>query len=646
MVSQADRELISNFVAELRPYLETVAAGVQEFAQPNRDGVVVGQAVQALVMIRGAGQILMVDGLVSIASWLTEAFELVQSNPDLSPAEAARRLGGLSSAMEDYLRALDRGEDVDPIVLRARTIYEAIPAFSGPLPGTGRFRSRTDLDALFGDDESTAPTDRITPPEAIDTERLRPEPVTFDAYGQTPDAMPTVPLQHLPPAQPEAQPATPPEALPTVPLGQQGQGAQGVADGPARIVPIPPQPTEKLPEVDPELREIFEDEALEIIGTFGDNIRILAGKPDDFEAISRLNRAAHTLKGAANMTGFPVVGQIGAAIERLMDEHIERHKPITRDALELVAVSWKMLRAMMPHLNDLSSFTSPSNSVVQRANVLRERLASEDAEAETLSIGSQRIARPPAGEERAPEAPEPQDEIVAVSARPTDEDTAQIKADEVTPEPAAVAQDVVIDVEVADSEHVAEPETLAEPEHFAEPEAPAEVEETQDEAAPVPEVVAVDAPPAEEPVAMEEDVVEAEQPFWEAAAETEPEASDERPQSEPFWTPGTEELLRTALKTDQLVAELHGITGTMSDLDTDIDEPEPEHFAAPETGAEPDEAPTQDTGEWLIEEGERPATDLLNFDERPQTEPFWGNLDAELPALEPLDIDEPVTMDP
>ncbi len=589
MVSQADRELISNFVTELRPYIETVNAGVQEFAQPNRDAVVVGQAVQALVMIRGAGQILMVDGLVSIAGWLTESFETIQVNQEIAPDEAVRRLSGLSTAMEDFLQSLDRGEDIDPIVLRAKTIYEAIPAFSGPLPGTGRLRTRTDLDALFGDDERTAPTDRIMPPEAVDTEKLgtgtRMSP--SGPLGEIPEAGPTVPLQF--------------HSAPTRPVGGE----------PARIVPIPPQPTEKLPEVDPELRAIFEDEALDIIGSFGDNIRILAASPDDVDAIERLNRAAHTLKGAANMTGFPIVGQIGAAIEHLMDEHIARNKPISREALELVAVSWKMLRAMMPHLNDLSGFTSPSNSVVQRANVLREQLAMADAEAETLSIDHNRYGRATSvvgTTDVAPQAGE-----TPVEARPAKaEDTTEIPK---LPEDDAGADAIV---EIHD-----EPEDRIVAEEVVDIDAPANVDLQE-----VFEDVIV-AGPVEESTGT---------PFWSAPevdsdAQPVDEGQDEalkedRPQSEPFWTPGTEHLLRSAVSTDQLAEELTEESGFIDDLDTEIHAEDSAAFFNNIPSIDEIDAgePADDNAEWLTE-SDRPGTNLLRFDDRPQTEPFWGSLD-------------------
>ncbi|MEZ4569997.1 MAG: Hpt domain-containing protein [Thermomicrobiales bacterium] len=637
MVSQADRELINNFVNELRPYLETVESGVQEFAQPHRDGVVVGQAVQALMMVRGAGQILMVDGLVSISSWLVESLEKIQNNPDISPAEATRRLTGLFSAMEDFLNALDRGEDADGIVLRARTIFEAIPAYGGPLPGTGKLRPRTDLDALFGDEQSKAPTDRIGGKEAADTEKL-----AARALDRAND-----------------QTAEIPDALPTVPLQRSDAATRRVTDQPARIVPVPPQPTEELPDVDPELREIFEEEALDIIAAFGDGIRELARNPSDQQAIRNLNRAAHTLKGAANMTGFPLIAQIGAAIEHLFDAHLEHGMTVSRDVLELVAVSWKMLRAMMPKLNNLSSFTSPSNSIVQRANVLREELAQALAEAETISIDQQHYEEPvqePAAQYEEAAADKPTDEIVSINIQMpastyqyVEVDAMMVEAAPTVPlnreavESAPVVPQPADDVPVADEPEVAEAD-----------DAPAETLQT--DAAPTNEIAE---PVIEEPVPAEDGDVDADastgenvvepdspSPFWgtdEALAEPE-----ETPQSEPFWTPGTEELMRSAVHTDRLIADLYDIP----DFDDEIVEEAPEDEASEFfTAVDEDETTVTDEVEaddasWL-EESDRPGTDLLNFDSTPHTEPFWGDLESPEPAaFESTESDEPVMMDP
>lgn len=364
MVSQADRQLIHNFVTELLPYIETVDKGVHEFAQPSRDGVVVGQAIQALGMIKGAGSILMVDGLVTISDFIARAFELVQTNDVLAPGEAYQRLLGLKAALDDFLTAIESEMDPTSIVTRARTIFESIPTHTGALPGTTSLRDRASLDALFAERVSharehtarlAADDATISALEANAAERQIDEHDTREIV---------LPLDML------GVGASPTARQPLYPMNER------TSQPPARILPPVPEPAS---EVDPELREIFAEEAAELIISFGENAKVVATSPSSVEDLARLRRDAHTIKGAANMTGFPIIGQLGGAVERLLDEHLDSRMPVGRETLELLLVSWKMLRAMLARLDDLALFRTPSNSTVQRAEQLRQSVAAQAA---------------------------------------------------------------------------------------------------------------------------------------------------------------------------------------------------------------------------------------------------------------------------
>src|SRR5690606_2418374 len=83
--------------------------------------------------------------------------------------------------------------------------------------------------------------------------------------------------------------------------------------------------------------------------------------------------------GAANMTGFTLIGQVGAAVENLLDEYLDRELPLDRDALEMLLVCWKMLSAMLRKLDDLSMFAAPVDSVTRRSEELIGRFAEAPA---------------------------------------------------------------------------------------------------------------------------------------------------------------------------------------------------------------------------------------------------------------------------
>ena len=604
MVSQADRELIRNFVNELRPYLDTVRVGVQEFAQPNRDGVIVGQAVQALMMVRGAGQILMVDGLVSIAGWMVESVEKTQNNPDIEPADALKRLTGLYSAIDDYLNALDRGEDPDAIVLRAKTIYEAIPGYGGPVPGVS---SQAQISALFDDDEHTAQTPRaadhappLVPGKPAVAARVQPEPTA-----------------ELPAA----------EAI----ASESQDSSTPVRETPARIVPPPPQPTDPLPLVDPELREIFEEEAQEIVAVFGDGIRELVRAPSDKDAIRTLQRAAHTLKGAANMTGFPLIAQIGAAIELLFDEQLESSEPVERDVFELIAVSWKMLRSMLPRLDDLSGFTSPSNSIVRRAADLRERVAAANAAArpaETERTQSEaRIVSIPEAEDRPITADEAASELTPVTPADAPVDDAPPALfvggiQETTRELPAVDSDQGEDMPAVPLDQDAV--ELRDPPAAGQLEDSTVVEEAPIE--PAAEAEATEIEPQSDGAS--------EGALWSAGEAA--DVFDEQLDPTPFWSAEAGELPSTDIQLDPAIpADEAGESFAQPISESAVDS----FFA--EEDDEIVETPAEVNLEW-----QRPQTDLLNFDDTPQTEPFWNTGLAPEPEAHEVEAGEPAIIDP
>lgn len=314
MVSQADLDLIQNFAIELEPFVHTVMAGVQEFRRTSPDSIVVGQAVQALGMIRGAGSILMLDPLVRISDMLSEAFEILETNTPRASSQAAEHLFALSTAMTTSIQRLVSGEPAADVVDRAHR----------SLAGMMR--------ALVEEDARNQGTDKL---RAL---LLHGEPHAEHNGGFEHDANRDMP------------------AAPTVSLEDPGE----------------------RPEVDPELRDIFMEEATELVATFRDTAIALVRAPHDRGLVDELRRTAHTLKGAANMTGYDLVGSVGAAVENLLDGCVERDLDPDRDALEMIVVCWKMLPAMLKSIDDLSSFVSPVASIERRSRYLLDRLTQAD----------------------------------------------------------------------------------------------------------------------------------------------------------------------------------------------------------------------------------------------------------------------------
>ncbi len=87
-----------------------------------------------------------------------------------------------------------------------------------------------------------------------------------------------------------------------------------------------------VPDVDEDVLSYFVPEALEYLDTIDGLIRTLQAHPSDDDAIYRLFRTAHTLKGSGHTVGFTVIGDIAFPMEECMAAVRERRIQLT-DAL-------------------------------------------------------------------------------------------------------------------------------------------------------------------------------------------------------------------------------------------------------------------------------------------------------------------------
>src|SRR5699024_6680593 len=66
---------------------------------------------------------------------------------------------------------------------------------------------------------------------------------------------------------------------------------------------------ESAPDIDPELLAIFLEEAAELLDSI--SVELQGWRDGKAEALGRLRRALHTLKGSARMTGAMALGDLG-----------------------------------------------------------------------------------------------------------------------------------------------------------------------------------------------------------------------------------------------------------------------------------------------------------------------------------------------
>ncbi len=163
-----------------------------------------------------------------------------------------------------------------------------------------------------------------------------------------------------------------------------------------------PASTARLPPVidledDAEMREIFLEEAHEVIAAAGASLQQLSDQPEDVSELTTVRRAFHTLKGSSRMVGLRQYGEAAWACEQLYNARLAQSPRLdadlavfTRDALEHLA-AWTDAIASG---NAVAHHAAPIIEAADRLRVHGQRVAIDDtvaaSETATLSLGTAR----------------------------------------------------------------------------------------------------------------------------------------------------------------------------------------------------------------------------------------------------------------
>ncbi len=138
---------------------------------------------------------------------------------------------------------------------------------------------------------------------------------------------------------------------------------------------------------DPEIREIFLEEAQEV---FENLKRLLPGfhrDPSDPAVLGDIRRAFHTLKGSGRMVGAARIAELGWAIEHLLNRCIEGALPVNRPVIAMVDAAVKQLPAVLQQFRDASPDADDSvQALIARAYFLASGSAPEMVELDVLQI--------------------------------------------------------------------------------------------------------------------------------------------------------------------------------------------------------------------------------------------------------------------
>src|SRR6185503_14004616 len=196
------------------------------------------------------------------------------------------------------------------------------------------------------------------------------------------------------------------DLLESLPIAKPAAVAPAPAPAPpARPTPPPPKKSAAPPSVmqieegrsDPEIVEVFIEEAKEEIASIQRNLPLWASARTNSEALITARRSFHTLKGSGRMVGAQLIGEFAWSIENLLNKVINQTIEPTASMVSFVTAA----SAALPQLIEQLEIGRPPKTDVQQLMKQAEAFADGDPDAASTAAARPRAAAPAAP------APEP-----------------------------------------------------------------------------------------------------------------------------------------------------------------------------------------------------------------------------------------------
>jgi chemosensory pili system protein ChpA (sensor histidine kinase/response regulator) len=349
----ADQNALEKIAATLLDVEDALDRELVRAVMPGDDAEPSAAAAPAEVQHRQVTQAVMGECTVNLAKVKEAVIQLVENPADTRPLEQARpQLRGIAAG----LLMLDKAKAV--------TVVERVGAVIGT-----RLAAGTKLK-----------------PEYL--ERLADAIVSVEYYLETVSAGRTDPwymldnadrcldlLESLPMAKPAAATAAPPPA-------------------PKKIAAATPPSVMQVEQdrSDPEIVEVFIEEAKEEIASIQRNLPVWAADRANSEALISTRRSFHTLKGSGRMVGAQLIGEFAWSIENLLNKVINQTLEPTPTMIAFVTSA----SAALPQLIEQLEIGRPPKLDVQQLMKQAEAFADGDPDAASMAAPSSRAAAPAA----------------------------------------------------------------------------------------------------------------------------------------------------------------------------------------------------------------------------------------------------------
>ena len=171
----------------------------------------------------------------------------------------------------------------------------------------------------------------------------------------------------------------------------------------------PAPATEPLSEDELEIREIFLEEATEVVQTGQSALLALAGDPSNLADQTTLRRAFHTLKGSSRMVGLDEFGEAAWSMEQLLNAWLAEQKPVSASLIALAGNAMTGFGLWVGHIAARTDANWSAASFRQAADALR-------LEGKTVALHYPGAVAPAPAPEQAiaqPQVPAPEEVQVA-----------------------------------------------------------------------------------------------------------------------------------------------------------------------------------------------------------------------------------------
>ena len=133
-------------------------------------------------------------------------------------------------------------------------------------------------------------------------------------------------------------------------------------------------------DIDPEIKEIFVEEAGDVLATLQEVFPAWRQEPDNSDALTETRRAFHTLKGSGRMVAAEAIGELAWSVENMLNKVIDRRIDAGEDLMAVVAAVIELVPAMV------AAFDAGNSDYDQGREAMLREAATALANGEAVSL--------------------------------------------------------------------------------------------------------------------------------------------------------------------------------------------------------------------------------------------------------------------